>query len=228
MSLSALPLRTTLAALFSIPLAIGVALSAGGDDREDLFAQLREELPSPSTYRTASGAPGHEYWQQKVDYRIEVELDDEQQALRGSERIRYQNTSPDPLTYLWLQVEPNFFAPQSHAVATTLAPNLDAGMTFAATRALLERTMIGAAVGRLRKHADAEVSRLAARIEQVWKEQLAEQTRQERTLRFLFELREHRDVGAAMEGHVALRARLQLPQHVAAATHVVHGRAPVA
>ena len=90
MSLSALPLRTTLAALFSIPLAIGVALSAGGDDREDLFAQLREELPSPSTYRTASGAPGHEYWQQKVDYRIEVELDDEQQALRGSERIRYQ------------------------------------------------------------------------------------------------------------------------------------------
>ncbi len=134
-----LPLRPLLAVLFALPLALGVALSAGGDDRVDRFAQLREELPSPSSYRTASGAPGHEYWQQQVDYRIEVELDDEQQAIRGSERITYHNNSPDALTYLWLQVEPNFFAPQSHAVATTLAPNLDAGMTFEATRALLER-----------------------------------------------------------------------------------------
>jgi len=139
MTQPSLPLRSTLAVLFALPLAIGVAMSAGGDDREDRFAQLREELPPPSTYRTASGAPGHEYWQQKVDYRIQVELDDEQQALRGSERIRYQNNSPDSLRYLWLQVEPNFFAPQSHAVATTLAPNLDAGMTFQATRALIER-----------------------------------------------------------------------------------------
>ena len=134
-----LPLRPLLAVLFALPLALGVALSAGGDDRVDRFAQLREELPSPSSYRTASGAPGHEYWQQQVDYRIEVELDDERQAIRGSERITYHNNSPDALTYLWLQVEPNFFAPQSHAVATTLAPNLDAGMTFEATRALLER-----------------------------------------------------------------------------------------
>lgn len=133
------PFRRPLAILFAIPLALGVSLSAGGDEREDRFAQLREELPSPSSYRTASGAPGHEYWQQKVDYRIEVELDDEAQALRGSERIRYQNNSPDALRYLWLQVEPNYFAPQSHAVATTLAPNLDAGMTFEATRALIER-----------------------------------------------------------------------------------------
>ncbi len=131
--------RRPLALLFAIPLALGVSLSAGGDDREDRFAQLREELPSPSSYRTASGAPGHEYWQQKVDYQIEVELDDERQALRGSERITYQNNSPDTLTYLWLQVEPNYFAPESHAVATTLAPNLDAGMTFEATRALMER-----------------------------------------------------------------------------------------
>jgi hypothetical protein len=134
-----LPLRPLLAVLFALPLALGVALSAGGDDRVDRFAQLREELPSPSSYRTASGAPGHEYWQQQVDYRIEVELDDERQAIRGSEQITYHNNSPDALTYLWLQVEPNFFAPQSHAVATTLAPNLDAGMTFEATRALLER-----------------------------------------------------------------------------------------
>ena len=133
------PLRPTLALLFAVPLAVGLALGTGGDGRKDRFAQLREQLPSPSSFRTASGAPGHEYWQQQVDYRIDVELDDERQALRGSERITYHNNSPDPLTYLWLQIEPNYFAPNSHAVATTLAPNLAAGMTFEATRALLDR-----------------------------------------------------------------------------------------
>jgi hypothetical protein len=47
----------------------------------DKFRQLEEVLPTPNTYRTASGAPGHEYWQQKVDYDIDVELDDEKQRI---------------------------------------------------------------------------------------------------------------------------------------------------
>ena len=38
------------------------------------FEQLGTDLRSPNVYRTASGAPGHEYWQQRADYEIEVEF----------------------------------------------------------------------------------------------------------------------------------------------------------
>lgn len=73
----------------------------------DKFAQLKEELPTPNTYRIASGAPGHEYWQQKANYEIEVVLNDENQTLSGTESITYQNNSPDELTYLWIQLDQN-------------------------------------------------------------------------------------------------------------------------
>ncbi len=78
------------------------------------FEQL-STLPSPNTYRTASGAPGHQYWQQKVDYLINVELNDELQTLTGSEIITYTNNSPDALDYLWVQLEQNAFAKNSEA-----------------------------------------------------------------------------------------------------------------
>lgn len=68
----------------------------------DKFRQLEEILPTPNEYRTASGAPGHRYWQQKVDYNIKVKIDDVNQRCIGSESIVYKNNSPDTLTYLWL------------------------------------------------------------------------------------------------------------------------------
>jgi hypothetical protein len=71
------------------------------------FSQLKEELPTPNTYRVASGAPGHEYWQQKADYIINVVLDDEKQTLSGTETITYFNNSPDKLDYLWIQLDQN-------------------------------------------------------------------------------------------------------------------------
>jgi hypothetical protein len=73
----------------------------------DKFAQLKEELPTPNTYRIASGAPGHEYWQQKADYVIDVELNDDNQTLSGTETITYYNNSPDILRYLWIQLDQN-------------------------------------------------------------------------------------------------------------------------
>lgn len=79
----------------------------------DKFAQLYEDFPTPNTYRTASGAPGHEYWQQKADYNIRLELDDKQQRIYGEETITYYNNSPDVLDYLWLQLDQNLFHPQS-------------------------------------------------------------------------------------------------------------------
>lgn len=88
-----------------------------GRNRDDKFRQLEEMLPSPTTYRTASGAPGHHYWQQRADYEIAVEIDDAKQRLIGTETIHYHNHSPDTLRYLWVQLDANLFALQSHANA---------------------------------------------------------------------------------------------------------------
>jgi Peptidase family M1 domain len=85
---------------------------------EEKFRQLDQELPTPNTYRTASGAPGHQYWQQRADYDIKVRLDDETQRLYGEETITYINNSPDALTYLWLQLDQNFFEKESDAALT--------------------------------------------------------------------------------------------------------------
>ena len=71
------------------------------------FEQLGTTLRSPNVYRTASGAPGHEYWQQRADYEIEVELNDDNQSITGKEKVIYYNESPDPLDYLWLQLDQN-------------------------------------------------------------------------------------------------------------------------
>ncbi|MDX2070462.1 MAG: M1 family metallopeptidase [Haliscomenobacter sp.] len=94
------------------------------------FRQLGTELPTPNTYRTASGAPGESYWQQRVDYDIKVELDDEKQKIRGTEMITYYNNSPHPLTYLWLQLDQNVVHPESDTYKTatnTLGERVSAG-----------------------------------------------------------------------------------------------------
>ena len=71
------------------------------------FEQLGEALPTPNSYRTGSGAPGVDYWQQRADYKINVEINDETQVLTGSETITYYNQSPDILRYLWVQLDQN-------------------------------------------------------------------------------------------------------------------------
>ncbi|MDH5475449.1 MAG: M1 family metallopeptidase [Cyclobacteriaceae bacterium] len=93
-------------------IAIGAALvftTYGQDDQDwkQKFEQLGTMLPTPNSIRTGSGAPGENYWQQKADYIINVELDDEKQTIKGSETITYTNNSPDKLTYLWLQLDQN-------------------------------------------------------------------------------------------------------------------------
>ncbi|MFC4871127.1 M1 family metallopeptidase [Negadavirga shengliensis] len=86
----------------------GIALAQIDQQRHgERFEQLGPLLRSPNVYRTASGAPGHMYWQQQADYQIEVELDDENQSIKGSEKVTYFNNSPDPLDYLWIQLDQN-------------------------------------------------------------------------------------------------------------------------
>lgn len=89
--------------------------------QKDKFRQLEETLPTPNSNRAASGAPGHAYWQQKVDYDIDITLNDDNQTLTGSEKITYTNKSRDKLSYLWLQLDANLHQPHSDAnlLATT-------------------------------------------------------------------------------------------------------------
>ena len=82
---------------------------------EDRFRQLDEVLPTPNVYRNASGAPGHEYWQQQADYVIDVTLDEELRRLEGTQTITYTNNSPDTLNFLWLQLDQNIFRSDSLA-----------------------------------------------------------------------------------------------------------------
>ncbi len=76
---------------------------------QNKFAQLDLELPTPNEYRTAAGAPGHGYYQQKADYKINLTIDDATQKLSGEETITYTNNSPDKLEYLWLQLDQNIY-----------------------------------------------------------------------------------------------------------------------
>jgi hypothetical protein len=101
-----------LGALF---LALGAWKARAQQQAVDRFAQLRSELATPNSFRTASGAPGPDYWQQTVHYKIDVELDEANSRLIGHERIRYVNASPDRLDYLWLHLEPNRRTPESHS-----------------------------------------------------------------------------------------------------------------
>jgi len=77
------------------------------------FRQLKQELATPNSYRTASGAPGHEYYQQKADYKMDIVLDDDKQRIYGEEIITYYNNSPDALDYLWVQLDQNIRAADS-------------------------------------------------------------------------------------------------------------------
>ena len=101
--------------LFSI---VFVATSYGqitkqGHTNQNKFRQLKQELPTPNLERTASGAPGKEYTQQKVDYTMDIILDDQKTRITGAETITYHNNSKDNLAYLWVQLDQNMRAKDS-------------------------------------------------------------------------------------------------------------------
>lgn len=84
-----------------------------GHTNQNKFKQLKDEFATPNDQHTASGAPGHQYTQQKVDYKMDIVLDDENQKITGYEEITYHNRSKDVLTYLWLQLDQNVRAKDS-------------------------------------------------------------------------------------------------------------------
>jgi hypothetical protein len=92
---------------------------AQDDFKGKKFEQMGTMLPTPNSYRAASGAPGHEYWQQKADYLMEIEVNDEDQTLHGYEEITYTNNAPEPLTYFWLQLDQNMRSKDSDTYSTS-------------------------------------------------------------------------------------------------------------
>lgn len=78
-----------------------------GHENTNKFRQLYDKLATPTPYRTASGAPGSAYYQQQADYKLNIEIDDKTQKLNGSGTITYYNNSPDPLEFLWVQLDQN-------------------------------------------------------------------------------------------------------------------------
>jgi hypothetical protein len=116
-------------------LCVGLLKSQEANTNQNKFRQLGQELPTPNVYRTASGSPGHMYWQQQADYEISVELDDEKQRIYGEERITYHNNSPDVLTYLWVQLDQNRRAKDSDTYKTE-PTKIEKGMTARELEAL--------------------------------------------------------------------------------------------
>ena len=113
-----------LAALLPTTLTAADAPARGmPGDPDKLFAQLDTLLPTPGVTRTASGAPGAQYWQQRADYRIRVKLDEQRRRLSATQTITYMNRSPDTLSYIWLQLDQNIFKDDSISRRSEVAAN---------------------------------------------------------------------------------------------------------
>jgi len=102
-----------------------------GKKDSNKFDQMYDLLATPNMFRTASGAPGPAYYQQQADYKIDIELDDKNSKLSGSETITYYNNSPDTLEYLWVQLDQNQAAKNSQS---PLAENQKTEQVFTANK----------------------------------------------------------------------------------------------
>ena len=78
-----------------------------GHEDKNKFRQMYDLLATPNMYRTASGAPGPEYYQQQADYKMDIELDDKNTKIYGTETITYTNNAKESLDYLWIQLDQN-------------------------------------------------------------------------------------------------------------------------
>ncbi len=112
--------------LFSVTTSAQTVRQTKGDF-EDKFRQIDEMLPTPNDQRNAAGQPGHEYWQQEADYSIKVSLDEGNRSLSGSETITYKNNAPDPLKFLWLQLDQNIFRRDSRSEMSRTFGGLNPG-----------------------------------------------------------------------------------------------------
>lgn len=131
-----------LSLIFAAMLCLSLFAMGQNNTDNSKFRQLGTELPTPNNFRTASGAPGHEYWQQRADYNIKVELDETNHKIIGEETITYHNFSPNPLTYLWIQLDQNIESSNS-TTRLTETGKLDERMTLGQLNDMLDRSVDG-------------------------------------------------------------------------------------
>jgi hypothetical protein len=108
-------------------LAAADAIKQSKGKYEDKFRQLEADLPTPNTYRAASGAPGEAYWQQQADHVITARLDEAAKRITASETVTYKNNSPHSLTYAWFQLDQNQFNQNSVTRRTATATQGSSG-----------------------------------------------------------------------------------------------------
>ncbi|MEY3599330.1 MAG: hypothetical protein RLZZ463_96 [Bacteroidota bacterium] len=112
-------IKYTLLALIALVFATAAAQESSkttrqpGHENTNKFRQMYQEFATPNTYRSASGAPGPDYYQQQADYKMKITLDDKNARIYGEETITYTNNSPDALEFLWLQLDQNVRAKDS-------------------------------------------------------------------------------------------------------------------
>lgn len=132
-----------LASAAQAQVSVGAAVQSKGE-YEDAFRQFEgEDWPTPNVYRTATGEPGPQYWQQKVDYVIDVTLDEANRSLTGSERVTYHNNSPQTLTSLWLLLDANGYSATAIDRVTESAGSADTYGFFEAIQTVLYQSFDG-------------------------------------------------------------------------------------
>jgi hypothetical protein len=123
------------AAMAGALVALTGANSPPGYDPLETFAPL-DLGQAVNVYRSASGVPGPQYWQNKADYQIHASLDTKARTLTGTVQITYTNNSPDTLDVLWLQIEQNAYKTESRGHLSSGGPNpgTTEGMNFDAVQ----------------------------------------------------------------------------------------------
>ncbi len=115
-------MKRILVVTFMVIMSGGIAFSQSGSnshyDQHKAFAPFF--YPSHGNeYRSASGKPGPNYWQNRADYKIAISLDTTKKEVKGSVVISYKNNSPDALKFLWLQLDQNIYREDSRGQAIT-------------------------------------------------------------------------------------------------------------
>lgn len=111
--------------VFSIVFVFCLSLTvAFGQQDTSAYTPLEFYLPSfnppqGNPFRSADGTPGPDYWQNSASYVIHATLDDKVSSVSGDVTIHYTNNSPDPLDFLWLQLDQNLFRQDSRGSAAT-------------------------------------------------------------------------------------------------------------
>ncbi len=114
-----------------------------GHEDGNKFRQMYNDFATPNMYRTASGAPGPEYYQQHADYKMDIELDDKNMKIYGVETITYTNNAKESLDYLWLQLDQNILAKNSQTALVRDTKTESAVSVASFSRAFLEEKFEG-------------------------------------------------------------------------------------